>query len=36
MINQTEQMMYRLSNLDAQYQKNTYQKSTGLKASRWK
>ena len=31
MINQTEQMMYRLSNLDAQYQKNTYQKSTGLK-----
>ena len=29
MINQTEQMMYRLNNLDTQYQKNTYQKSTG-------
>ena len=29
MINQTEQMMYRLNNLDTRYQKNTYQKSTG-------
>jgi len=28
MINQTEQMTYRLSLLDAQYQKNTYQMST--------
>lgn len=29
MIDQTQQMMYRLSNLDTQYQKNSYQQSTG-------
>jgi len=29
MIDQTQQMMYRLSNLDIQYQKNSYQQSTG-------
>lgn len=31
MINQTDQMSYRLSLLDTQYQKNTYQMSTGYK-----
>jgi flagellar hook-associated protein 3 FlgL len=31
MINQTDQMLYRLSNLDALQQKNSYQMSTGKK-----